>query len=156
MDFEMEVASIYPWIVKIARKYCWSIQDAEDLANETVYKVLLNKSKFQNGKPLKPWCEVIMLNTYITDYNRKSLIRFENYERVYQIASSHLTTDRILFHDILSAIRRCSLKSCCIECVLMYAKGYSYDEISKILNIPASTVRSRIAFGRELIRRELG
>ena len=38
MDFEKEIALIYPWIVKVARKYCWSTQDAEDLANDTVYK----------------------------------------------------------------------------------------------------------------------
>ena len=63
MDFEKEIALLYPWIVKVARKYCWSIQDAEDLANDTVYKALLNKDKFESGRPLKPWCEVIMQPT---------------------------------------------------------------------------------------------
>ena len=52
MDFEKEIALLYPWIVKVARKYCWSIQDAEDLANDTVYKALLNKDKFQTIETL--------------------------------------------------------------------------------------------------------
>lgn len=90
MDFEKEIALLYPWIVKVARKYCWSIQDAEDLANDTVYKALLNKDKFESGRPLKPWCEVIMQNTYITNYNRKSIIRFVDYDDVCQVVSLRL------------------------------------------------------------------
>ena len=151
MDFEKEIALIYPWIVKVARKYCWSMQDAEDLANDTVYKALLNKDKFEIGRPLKPWCEVIMQNTYITNYNRKSIIRFVDYDDVCQVVSLRLASEGTLFHEILSIIRRCA----CIECVLLYAKGYSYDEIGQLLNIPVTTVRSRISFGRELLRREL-
>lgn len=53
MDFEREIIAIYPWIIRVARKYCWSMQDAEDLANDTVYKALLNKDKFEIGRPLK-------------------------------------------------------------------------------------------------------
>lgn len=155
MDFETEIALLYPWIVRVARKYCWSTQDAEDLANDTVYKALLNKDKFESGRPLKPWCEVIMQNTYITSYNRKSIIRFVDYDDAFQVMSLRVASERTLLHEVLSVIRRCAFKSCCIECVLLSAKGYSYDEISQMLNIPITTVRSRISFGRELLRREL-
>lgn len=155
MDFETEIALLYPWIVRVARKYCWSTQDAEDLANDTVYKALLNKDKFEIGRPLKPWCEVIMQNTYITSYNRKSIIRFVDYDDAFQVMSLRVASERTLLHEVLSVIRRCAFKSCCIECVLLSAKGYSYDEISQMLNIPITTVRSRISFGRELLRREL-
>lgn len=156
MNFEMEIASIYPWILRIARKYCWSTQDAEDLANDTVYKALMNKDKFEVGRPLKPWCEVIMQNTYITWYNRKSFIRFVDFEDAFHVVSIQSSSDRALFHETLSVIRRCAFKSCCIECVIMCAKGYSYGDISQVLGVPISTVRSRIAFGRELLRREFG
>lgn len=156
MDFEREISLIYPWLVKVARKYCWSTQDAEDLANDTVYKALLNKDKFEIGRPLKPWCEVIMQNTYITNYNRKSIIRFVDYDDAYQVVSLRFASDRALLREILSVIRRCAFKSCCIECVILCAKGYSYDEISRQLDIPVTTVRSRISFGRELLKRELG
>lgn len=157
MDFEREIIDIYPWIIRMARKYCWSMQDAEDLANDTVYKALLNKDKFEVGRPLKPWCEVIMQNTFITNYNRKSIIRFVDYDNdAYHVMSIRIASERAFLHEILSVIRRCALKSCCIECVLLRAKGYSYEEISQLLNIPVTTVRSRISFGRELLRRELG
>ena len=42
MDFEKELSEIYPWILKVARKFCCSMQDAEDLAGDTVYKLVIN------------------------------------------------------------------------------------------------------------------
>lgn len=39
---------------------------------------------------------------------------------------------------------------------MYYASGYSYDEISEILNIPVGTVRSRISSARKFILHEIG
>lgn len=156
MDFDKELIAIYPWILKIARKYCYTIEEAEDLAGETVCKMLSNKNRFENGCPLKPWCKVIMLNTYITNYNRNSLVRFVGYEHVLDFTSSRNISDRLAFRELVSAIRRCAAKSCSIECVIYHAKGYSYDEISKILRIPITTVRSRISWGRKILGEEIG
>ena len=46
MDFEKEVSEIYPWILRVAKRFCRSMQDAEDLAGDTVYKMLINRDKF--------------------------------------------------------------------------------------------------------------
>ena len=53
MDFEKELSEIYPWILRVARKFCCSMQDAEDLAGDTVYKLLVNRDKFDCSKPLR-------------------------------------------------------------------------------------------------------
>jgi len=45
--------------------------------------------------------------------------------------------------------------SCCIECVLLYAKGYSYDEIAERIGIPVGTVKSRVSAGRKMLREAL-
>lgn len=154
-DFNSEVADLYPWLFKIARKYCSSMCDIEDLVGDTIYKILSNKEKFKEGSPLKPWCEVIMLNTYITDYNRKSLVRFINHDNIGEIFSHNLASDDLMVYDIHSAIKRCCNKTCSMDCVIYYAYGYSYEEISKMIGIPVSTVRSRIYYGRELLKTEL-
>ena len=36
---------------------------------------------------------------------------------------------------------------------MMYAAGYSYEEISKNMHIPVGTVRSRISYGRDMLRK---
>lgn len=62
MDFEKELSEIYPWMLCIARKFCKSIQDAEDLAGDTVCKVLTSRDKFDTSKSLKtgvmPLCRI--------------------------------------------------------------------------------------------------
>ena len=156
MSFEQALLEIYPWIFRVARRFCSSVQDAEDLAGDTVYKILQNQDKFDCSKPMKPWCIAVMQNTYITRYNRNSLIHFTGLDIVDRSATSNCTTHSILFDDLVSTIQRCAKKSRCIDSVMYYASGYSYDEISEILNIPVGTVRSRISSGRKLILQEIG
>ena len=69
-------------------------------------------------------------------------------------AISNCTAHSILFDDLVSIIQRCAKKSRCIDSVMYYASGYSYDEISEILNIPVGTVRSRISSGRKMLLQE--
>lgn len=92
-DFNREIADLYPWLFKIARRYCSSVCDIEDLVGDTIYKVLSNKEKFKEGRALKPWCEVIMLNTYITAYNRRSLIRFVGCDNIKEIFSHNQASE---------------------------------------------------------------
>ena len=115
MDFEKEVSEIYPWILRVAKRFCRSMQDAEDLAGDTVYKMLINRDKFDVSKPLKPWCLAVMQNTYITQYNRNSLIHFIGYDSAVENASSDYASNLAMFNDVLSAIRRCAQKSCCMD-----------------------------------------
>lgn len=104
MDFEKELSEIYPWILKVARKFCCSMQDAEDLAGDTVYKLLVNRDKFDCSKPLQPWCLIIMRNTYIIRYNRNSLIHFTGLDMVDGSAISNCTAHSILFDDLVSTV----------------------------------------------------
>lgn len=155
MDFEQELSKIYPWLLRVAKRFCWSVQDAEDLAGDTVYKLLANRDKFDCSKPLQPWCLIVMRNTYIIRYNRNSLIHFTGLNVIEENVISDCTSHSILFDDLVSTIQRCAKKSRCIDSVVYYAKGYSYDEISEILNIPVGTVRSRISSGRKQLCQEL-
>lgn len=155
MNFEKELSELYPWMLRMAKKYYGSPEDAEDLVGETVCKMLLSRDKFDCDRPMKPWCLAVMQNTYITSYNRNSLIQFTSYEIITERWSPLNASSTAMFMDVLSAINYCMRNSCCMECVIYYAKGYSYDEISLLLNIPVGTVRSRISNGRKMLYRVL-
>lgn len=155
IDFEKEVLKVYPWIINLAKKYCHSAKDAEDLAGDTVCKILENKNKFNYTKDLKPWCIAILRNTFLTRYNKSTLIKFVGYEYVLDSSTSFNTLSKVYYNELVSAIKKCSKKSICMESLALYAKGYSYDEISILLHIPVGTVRSRISAGRKVLRQEL-
>lgn len=157
MEFDKILSETYPWMLRVAKKYCSCVQDAEDLAGETVCKLLVNRDRFDHSKDIKPWCLAIMQNTFITMYNRSSLVRFVGYSFLdTNVYSPYCTSSLTILNDIKSAIQRCADKSRSIDSVIYCAEGYSYEEISKRLNIPVGTVRSRIAYGRDLILKELG
>lgn len=127
--------------------------DAEDLAGETILKMLQNRHSYDDSKPFKPWCSVIMLNTYITAYNHDSLIRFDDEDKAKDQISVLDTECQVRLSEVLGIIDDCRVKSCSIDCVLMYANGYSYAEIAFSMSIPVGTVRSRISYGHEILRK---
>ena len=155
-NFDQELSDLCPWLLRMARRYCYSMQDAEDLVGDTVYKVLLNRDRFDLTKDIKSWCLIIMRNTYITKYNRNSHVHFTEYDFVAERRSFDDPYNMIMYNDIISVIRKCSQKSRCIDSVIYCAKGYTYDEISDFLHIPIGTVKSRISSGRKMIIQELG
>lgn len=155
MELEQTVVEQYRWILGLAKKYCRNAMDAEDLAGETICKILCNKGKFDPGRSFRPWCSVIMLNTYITSYNRNSSVRFESEERASVVASPGSADDMLLVNELERIIEECREVSCAVDCALMYAEGYSYDEIAHELEIPCGTVRSRISYARNMIRKRL-
>lgn len=61
-----------------------------------------------------------------------------------------------LIHDILLAVGRASGGTVGVECVMLYAQGYSYGEIATMVGINLGTVKSRISTGRAAIRHALG
>lgn len=147
------IVSHYRWIVQSAYKFCRNRMDAEDLAEETIFKMLSNSNSFNEEKPFKPWCSVIMLNTYITAYNRDLLVYFEDEEKGRNEMSATDTDQQVGYSELLDIVEFCRGKSCSIDCVMMYARGYSYDEIAESMGIPVGTVRSRISYGRDLLRK---
>lgn len=149
------VVEHYQWIMQSAFKFCSNRMDAEDLAEETILKILANKQNYDSNRPFKPWCSVIMLNTYITTYNHKSLIYFDDEDKAKNETSAFEAERQTMLSEVLDIINDCREKSCSVDCVLLYAYGYSYDEIASYMKIPSGTVRSRIFFARDLLRKYL-
>ncbi len=156
MGIEEIVIDHIGWIRKKARYYYQDNDDADDLASETICKCLSEGSRFDASRSFKPWAHTIMENTYKMQYNRRKCVPFVGYDEIGTALSSLRTDQLAIFHSALSMVRKCMKDSCCIECVLLYAKGYDYSEIAAMLRIPEGTVKSRISAGRKMLRKALG
>lgn len=143
------------WLRNKARRYYADEFDADDLAGDTIYKCLSHARHFDSARSFKPWALTIMENTYKTLYNRKKCVMFAGYDEQIQSEGSEYADQQSLIHNLLWIIRDCGRRSRCIECVLLYAKGYSYDEIADMIGIPCGTVKSRIASGRKMLRQAM-
>lgn len=155
MEIEDLVVKYSEWIRRRAKRYYSNDFDADDLASETIFKCLNQARRFDAERSFFPWVSVIMENTFKTQYMRRKCVMFTGYEECISSVSRNFADHLASINNLLRIIRGCYRKSRCIECVILYAKGYSYDEISTIAGIPVGTVRSRVSAGRKMLREAL-
>lgn len=143
------------WLRNVALRYCRDMYDAEDLAGDTVEKLLRHRGKYDVMKSFRPWALAVMRNTFITQYNRRKCVPFTLLDDSCHAVSPYIADQQMAVSAILSAIRKYARKSVAVECVILYAKGYCYCEIAVMLGIPLGTVMSRISNGRKMLRKAL-
>lgn len=147
---EMVVNNI-DWINRKARTYYDDHSDADDLAGETILKCLSHSAAY-NGRDFKPWVTAIMCNTYITQYNRKKKVLFSPLGNEDMTHDSCVSDTASSVKNILSVARSMLRMSRSVECVMLYAKGYTYAEISKKMGVSSGAVCSHISIGRKMLR----
>lgn len=143
------------WIYRKARQYYQDINDAEDLAGETICKCLSQAHTFDGIRNFKPWVVAIMCNTYVTQYNRRKCVFFTGIPDDDMYPGMVFADQLVSVRGIMSIIRKLKKRSKSVECVMLYAQGFSYSEISRIMCITTGAVGSHISIGRKLLRNAL-
>lgn len=155
MRFDDVVAGHLGWIARLAYRFCTNKADADDLAQETLYRIYANRDKFNTACDFKPWAVTIMTNIVKTQHARKGCVPFVGIEDGFDTFSSVSADSLANYNDILGSIHRTARVSVGVRCVMLYADGYTYEEIADIVGINLGTVRSRISAGRVAIRKAL-
>jgi RNA polymerase sigma-70 factor (ECF subfamily) len=155
--------ALYNYALKIVR----NSDDAQDLVQETYYKAYKSYHQFQGGTNSKAWMFMILKNTFINNYRKlkrePSKVDYDEIEDIYENIKSEQSKDNNLdldFYnnlfddDLSSALAKLpeKMKEVFLLCDL---EGYSYEEISEIVDIPIGTVRSRLHRARKLLQDEL-
>lgn len=144
-------------VLKITYLYVKDQQLAEDIFQEVFYKVMKNYHKFEHLSSEKTWLIRITINT-CKDLLRTSWLRRvttfgtleeqnqTQYEQPFDMTQSESNNE--LYEMIMKLPQRYK------EVILLfYYEDFSYDEMAKILNIPKGTVQSRLARGREKLKK---
>ena len=131
---------------------------ADDLVQETFYKALKYRNRFQSNSNLKAWLFTIMKNTFINDYRRQgrinSVIDADAHEFVVNNRKSDDNPERnFRLKEVNNMIN--SLDPAYKVPFLMYENGYKYQEISNELGLCPGTVKSRIHFSRKKLAKML-
>lgn len=155
MRFDDLIIGHLGWIARIAFRFCKNKPDADDLAQETLYRIYANRDKFNNARDFKPWALTIMTNIVKTQQARKERVTFVGIDDDFDVISSAKADSLVSYDALMKTIHKCTKISVGVQCVLLYADGYSYDEIAEIVGIKPGTVKSRIAAGRAVIRKAL-
>jgi len=133
---------------------------AKDLLQETMYRALANKEKYNVGTNIKAWLYTIMRNIFINNYRRKAKQNtiFDNTPNDFLLDYNQTTITNsaegaLRMKDIQAAIYK--LPHIFRNPFLLYFEGYKYFEIAEMLNEPLGTIKSRIHFARKLLKEQL-
>lgn len=171
VQFTADAMQYAPQLFSTALRMTRNRSDAEDLVQETYIKGWRSFHTFQEGTNLRAWLFRIMTNTYINKYNaqkRKGTeVELDDveelflYKRLGSIDQSQLSSsaeDQMLelFTDdeVKNALEELP-EDFRIPVLLSDVDGFSYKEISEMLEIPIGTVMSRLHRGRKAMQKML-
>jgi RNA polymerase sigma-70 factor (ECF subfamily) len=151
---EQEVLNNLEFFKKMAYRYVKNEQDAMDLVQETMFKVLSKITQFKKGTNLKAWISVIMRNVFINQYRKRKRMTVVDFEDKAVGGIEEANGDYNLFNqEVMSAIKNLGARD--QELIHMCKEGYSYKEMADHLNLPLGTIKSRIHHARKMLRREI-
>jgi RNA polymerase sigma factor, sigma-70 family len=129
----------------LALSICKNEADAQDIVGETIVKAFEARNQLRNDARFKYWIMKILTNTAYTYLKRKKRLVFE--EPVEEIVTKNENSDHGLWAKVMGIEEKYRM-----VIILYYEQEFSTREISKILNIPEGTVRSRLARAREKLK----
>jgi RNA polymerase sigma factor (sigma-70 family) len=135
-------------------------ETAKDLFQETLYRALSNKDKYNVGTNIKAWLYTIMRNIFINDYRKKAKqsVVLDNSPNDFLIDQ---TRTKVL-NDGVTDLNLREVKQLIYDLpelfrtpFNLYFEGYKYNEIADELNEPLGTIKSRIHFARKILKQKI-
>jgi RNA polymerase sigma-70 factor (ECF subfamily) len=145
----------------------YSEEDANDLVQDTYLKAFKFIDSYKEGTNAKAWLFKILKNAFINDYRKKAKQPTRvDYEEIatYQDEddakyASYMDLREEMFQSMMGDEVTNAINSLEVDfrtvILLCDIEGFTYEEISKILDIPIGTVRSRLHRARNTLKRIL-
>ena len=156
-------------LYKSALRMTRSVEDAEDLIQETYLKAFKYYARFSEGTNFKAWLFKIMKNTFINSYRKKKLqppkVDFDEVqegleETLLDQAQATLSDPEswLMSVEMDQEVRESLLglpHDYKMVVLLADLEGFAYKEIADILAVPVGTVMSRLYRGRRMLEKAL-
>jgi len=156
-DFETEAMPFVPDLFRVAMYLKRNKDAAEDLVQETMMQELKSFHRYKMGTNCKAWMTTIMYNTHYKQLRKQTNLQLvaDTEEKIAQtIPFEAPIPQQITDEDVLSALEE--VPEIFREIVVLCdVEGFSYKEISSIMDVPMGTVMSRLHRGRKVLRGEL-
>ena len=151
--FEVLMRRYMRQILNFSRQYAKTVEDADDIAQDTFLKVWKYIGKYTKGRAFRPWLYTIARNNALDHIKKKKALPFsdlddtdndlsfaDTVEDTEPLASEIFdkTTDRVILTQIMESLHP-DHKAILI---LHYHDNMTFDEIADVLGRPMNTVKS--------------
>ncbi len=143
-----KLADIYLRNLDTVYRVCWlymkNIADTEDAVSDTFVRLMQTDMSFEDMEHEKAWLIVMARNIC------KDVLKSPKYKN--EPLNENMLTGEIVTDETLSAVKNLPEKYR-TAIYLHYYEGYSCGEIAKMLGTVKSTVVSRMARGRKILKK---
>ncbi len=165
--FEEEFLPHITALKTFAYHLTYNDEDADDLVQETYLKAHRFIFKYNEGTNAKAWLFKILKNAYINEYrkkvkrpNRVELEDYINYNDVDKSkGSGYIDLREEIFDNMMGDELTISINALPDDfrtvILLCDVEGFTYEEISNIIDVPIGTVRSRLFRARNMLKEKL-
>ncbi|MBK8555421.1 MAG: RNA polymerase sigma factor [Lewinellaceae bacterium] len=160
LEFNSKLNTLASLLHSFAYNLTKNSEDAKDLYQETAFRALSNRDKFQPGTNFKAWIFTIMKNIFINNYRKKvkaNTILDTTDNQFYLNSGAHATPNSaeggIMMKELDIMLE--SLDDSIKIPFLMHFEGFKYQEIADELDLPLGTVKSRIFFARKELKEKI-
>jgi len=154
-------------LLRTAKRMIGNEKSAEDLVQECFLRAYRFFDQFQKGTNFKAWIFKILTNLF-RNYYRKAdsapkMVDWDSVSAFHgETVESMLAAQEqgsVDFEEVLEDQVKAALEKLPVDyrevVMLAMVESFSYQEISKILNIPMGTVMSRLYRGRQMLKQDL-
>lgn len=157
IEFSNKLSGLASLLHSFAYNLTKNVEDAKDLFQETTFRALSNRDKFQPGTNFKAWTFTIMKNIFINNYRKKvkaNTILDTTDNQFYLNSGNHATGNSAEGEILLKELNALlvSLDDSIRIPFMMHFDGFKYQEIADELSLPLGTVKSRIFFARKELK----
>jgi len=165
--FEEEFYPHADALYNFAYNLTYSEDDANDLVQETYMKAYRFVDKYHVGTNAKAWLFKILKNAFINQYRKNAkrptkvdfedIVSYQNEED--SKLSGYVDMREEIFQNMMGDEVTVAVNNLPVDfravILLCDIEGFSYEEISKIIDIPIGTVRSRLHRARNMLKEQL-
>ena len=163
--FDLIVKRYKNQLLNFIYRFLGNTEESEDLVQETFLRVYRNRTAYQKVAKFSTWIYTIAGNLAKTELRKRKRRRFFSIselgynEKDYDIADDAYNPERDVDSRMKEEIIHQQIMALSPKfrqvILLRDVKQLSYEEISKIVNIPLGTVKSRVNRGRLKLQEKL-
>ncbi|MDX8348503.1 RNA polymerase sigma factor [Cognatiyoonia sp. IB215446] len=152
-QFKTEMIGLLPRLRRFAMSLTRSGPDADDLLQEACTTALQKWQQYDPSQPFDRWMFRVVRNLWISEVRKRKVRQGEGQvdaEEAHELQAAGSAEETLTAQQVRKKVADLD-EDLAQPLMLVCAEGYSYKEVSELLNIPIGTVMSRIHRARKLL-----